>query len=349
MKYLKKYSQYSLNENEESESKGDKIAFAADVMIRMVVTTHNDPMKLPLTPFKLDQSDDFKPIQDREITLAAVNGGFTSKGAAHLKSHSRNQTTTYQLKEPNYTTMSFTREELGNGISFKITDLPETFKYKNKDLKLNYIKAIGTPNTDLAKSLNIRYGDSSYKFDLSSFQNSQAKPKFFKVKDGDVTCNLESATNVIYLIYSPIVDVRKKEPLSVKFNDAFKYNSIEVDKTSQSYKDSMQTLLTELQKGTKYDMISHGSASKVPTKFENTNAEADEPKSGNEALAHARAKALGKAIREDAEKAGIKLDQVLNSAKVTYEVTGPEYENDSENTKKYAPFQFVEIKLTPVQ
>lgn len=127
------------------------------------------------------------------------------------------------------------------------------------------------------------------------------------------------------------------EPLlafeNLKLQHNFGYNKNKLNETNEELKSFLNSIADQLKEGRESITIDiYSSASNVPTKTFKT----------NEKLAEVRAENIKKDIEQFFKKAG-------NADKVTVEIVekvvqGPEYDEDSSNSDKYVPYQYIKLQ-----
>lgn len=145
------------------------------------------------------------------------------------------------------------------------------------------------------------------------------------------TTPITQKDTIIPVIHQPEIVLKNYEPLS--FRHTFGYNKNKLAVTEARMKSFLKSVEAQLKDGREKIVIEiTSSASFVPTHEFKDNQELSESRAANMKAM------LEKYFEQSVYKNKVQI-VVVSSV-----VSGPEYESDSRNTKKYIPFQFVELK-----
>jgi len=183
----------------------------------------------------------------------------------------------------------------------------------------------------VTKYTDVKVHEANLTFDLTNPKSKAALEQIFaKSKKGNALIVSLDTLGKMVQVAPPDeqASLDKTEKIS---NQGFKnYNHFEAD---EAVVDSIAQQIINTFQGYKnvYGSIEvHGSASHVPTTAFG---------GSNDSLAKARACAFGNALSEKLP------DNLKDKISVTSGVDGPEYQNDANDTAKYAPYQFSSVKI----
>jgi hypothetical protein len=226
--------------------------------------------------------------------------------------------------------------EFKKDLENRLGDKVNTKDYKDFAQKLNDLASkVGTTQRGAESSTTyskIMVGEYEYRFNIKNPTEKAKLDELLKkseVQKGSLLMSNDTVVKMMSVV-QPSISVKMKEDIKVN-NQSFKgYNVFQVD--SNIVKDMANKIKAQF---AEYDSVSgyilvHGSASHVPTTAFG---------GSNEKLAEARACSLATQLEEELGS------KFKGKIKVDSKVNGPEYENDKENTAKYAPYQFSNVEI----
>ena len=226
--------------------------------------------------------------------------------------------------------------EFKKDLENRLGDKVNTKDYKDFAQKLNDLTSkVGTTQRGAESSTTyskIMVGEYEYRFNIKNPTEKAKLDELLKkseVQKGSLLMSNDTVVKMMSVV-QPSISVKMKEDIKVN-NQSFKgYNVFQVD--SNIVKDMANKIKAQF---AEYDSVSgyilvHGSASHVPTTAFG---------GSNEKLAEARACSLATQLEEELGS------KFKGKIKVDSKVNGPEYENDKENTAKYAPYQFSNVEI----
>jgi hypothetical protein len=226
--------------------------------------------------------------------------------------------------------------EFKKDLENRLGDKVNTKDYKDFAQKLNDLASkVGTTQRGAESSTTyskIMVGEYEYRFNIKNPAEKAKLDELLKkaeIQKGSLLMSNDTVVKMMSVV-QPSISTKMKEDIKVN-NQSFKgYNVFQVD--SNIVKDMANKIKAQF---SEYDSVSgyilvHGSASHVPTTAFG---------GSNEKLAEARACSLATQLEDELGS------KFKGKIKVDSKVNGPEYENDKENTAKYAPYQFSNVEI----
>ena len=137
-------------------------------------------------------------------------------------------------------------------------------------------------------------------------------------------------------------------PLDMKASDLFKYNSVDVNTNTSSYREMVDSVATYIGKHPEvaFHYTSVGSSSQVPTNYPSLTGE--KTIDANLKLAEDRSRSLGIQILKDLKAKGVDISNVSEKS-LDYKIGDTKYQNDPQNVNRYLPDQYAGFHIESIK
>ena len=233
--------------------------------------------------------------------------------------------------------------EDGAPIAYTVSDYPMEIQHGDTTLPFLGVEVIYGQSRNKTALVNSSKG-------VELTKTRETKKEFINAQgQNSVTIKANSAS--INLVYGQGIETEKAipDPLEMKANSLFGYNSVQVNTGSGSYKKMIDSLEAYVNKNpeAKFNFVSVGSTSQVPTNYPTLSGEKTVEANGQ--LAKDRALSLGKQMLKDLQSRGVDIKEKIISKKISHKIGKIEYKGDAENAERYIDDQYAGFTIKLAQ